>query len=229
MISKLPSSRLHPHPPLSLHVAAGGRPESSWPLPDTGLCQAGNPTAPKSKQEVGTRPGGFLGLGLRCSEVKQPFQVSMGPRTTATWQQLCGPHLCTNTHMHTHPPVLSGWAHSPPSGPKSDKSTHMVDKNTQSHSRLQTHTWLHTATVCLPQTHIRTWYKQISLPQTPEYSVSFPLADLPRLRQRLALSAFICADFLRHMHTQRAHTPKSTFSLHTQLCTLLPATSHSLE
>lgn len=91
------------------------------------------------------RPGAILGQGLRTDGKQHPFQVSTEQRRrTATWQQLCGPHLCTNIQMHTFPPVLSGWAHSPPLGPKSDKSTHMVDKNTQSHSRLQTHTQLHT-------------------------------------------------------------------------------------
>lgn len=131
-------------PPCGCHRET--RTQTRRPFLDTGLHQAGNPASlSKPTREGDSRFQGFLGLGLQCSEVKQhPFQVSTGPRTTATWRQLCGSCQCTNTHMHDHYPVLSAWARSLPPGPKNDKSTHMVDKNTQSHSRPQTHTPLHT-------------------------------------------------------------------------------------
>lgn len=125
----------------------------------------------------------------------------------ATWQQLCGPRLCTNIQMHTFHPVLSGQVHSPPLGPKSDKSTHMGAKNTQSHSCPKTHTASHTAMACLSQTLGCTWHKQISLLQTFTYSETFRHTDLACLTPRVTLSVFICADFLRHMHTQRDTHP----------------------
>lgn len=130
------------------HVAAGGKPERGQGSHSRirGSIRLETPTSPsKPKREGDSRLGGVLRLGLQCSEVKpHPFQVSTGPRSTATWRQLCGSCLCTNTHTHEHYPVLSAWAHSLPLGPKNGKSTHMVDKNTQSHSRPQTYTPLHT-------------------------------------------------------------------------------------
>ena len=127
-------------------MAAGGRPQSSWPLLDTGLSQVGNPDSPtKASKKVDIRLGGFRRLGLKCSEVEQhPFQVSTVQRKTATWQQLYGPRLCTNTQMHVF--HSSQWLGSfPTAGAKEwQVNTYGGQKHTKPQLPANTHTHTHT-------------------------------------------------------------------------------------
>lgn len=126
--STLPSCQLHPHPPLSHQVAA---PRYS-------------PANPRSKQGGGHQA--FLGCsGTGASMLRRkaaPLSGFTGPWGTATWQQPCGPGLCT--HRRTHITQFSVAGLVPATGAKQRQVTRMVDKNTQSHSHPQTHTRLHT-------------------------------------------------------------------------------------
>ena len=116
---------------------------------------------------------------------------------------------CEHTDAHASP--SSQWLDSfPATRAKERQVTHMVDKTTRSHSHPQTHR----AMACLSQTHGCIWYKQLSLSEAIIHSESFLHTDSACLRQRLPLTAFICADFLRHMHTRGPIHPQCLHPAH---------------
>lgn len=171
---------------------------------------------------MATRPfWNSLGLGLHGSEGKQhPFRVSRGQRE---WPRGSSCVALACAHRGTHF-KFSVTGLLPTTGAKERQVPHMVDKNTQSHR----HTHTLSRTVCLSQTHGCIWSKQISLPETSIYNESFLHTDPACLRQRLTLTAFICADFLRHMHPRGRVQPTVRFP-YTPSRTLLPTTRHSLK
>lgn len=133
----------------------------------------------------------------------------------ATWQQLCGPHLCTRTVTHSAPSTQPGLL--PTEKLKRDKSTHTVDKTHKPRATRQTCTRRHTQPVCLFQTHRCVRYKRISLPVTLTYSDPFLHMDSAGLQQTHS------CNLPRGACTQ----PNCMSSLHAQLHTLLPATRHA--
>lgn len=227
----LQTSQLPSAPPPSTVPPCGCWRETREQLatPRHGALPGREPHSPQKQAGSGHQAWGLSGTGasmLRSEATLSGFHGAMDNShvAAAVWPSP------VHQHTHAHASPSSQWLGSFPTIRAKERqvNTYGGQKHTKPQPSANTHMAPHSHGLSSSDTHTHMVQTDQSSSDT-RVQYLFPLADMPRLRQRLALSAFICADFLRHMHTQRAHAPKSTFSLHTQLCTLLPATSHSLE
>lgn len=134
---------------------------------------------------------------------------------------------CAQTHRCTYFTVLGGWAHSPPLGPESGKSTHMVDKNTQSHScpRTHTHTRVHLHTlpsVFLRYTSAYGTTRFVFFRHSHTMNLSYTQIWLASGQDALLWASYVRIS--RDIYIHRGHTHPTT--AHSPY-TLLPVTSQS--
>lgn len=180
-----PSCCLHPYPPLFHHVAAGGRPQSSWLLPDSGLGPSGNPEGtPNASREVDPRPGDILGLGLQMLR-SEAIPLSNFHKATAN-SHVAAAVWPSPVHKHTDACISRG-------------SQRLGSLPSTAHKH--THTASHRAmVVCLSQTH------DAHGTNTPGFLTRSQTCIFPCLRLRLTYSPHRC----RHPVTPapaEGHTP----------------------